>query len=124
MQQGHCRPDRPPFQFFVLEGHPLVLIINRYRQLALGHVEQNAKHPFLLELFVAERLAVGAIAMPQLPVAVEGPAEGVVAESRLEVEVPILTHADLQFVLGAGVRNDLPVVDPLVEALVGDDRPE
>ena len=62
--------------------------------------------------------------MPELPIAVERESESIVTEGRLEVEITTLAHTDLELVLRPCVRHDLPIMDPIREALVRDDRSE
>ena len=92
--------------------------------MAFGHVKQDAKDAFFFELFVTERLTICSIAMPELSIAVECPAESIITESRLEVKITALADAYLEFVLCPSVSHDLPIMHTLSKALVSDDRSE
>ena len=124
MQQSYRRPDRTSLQLFILKSHSLILIIDGYGQLAFGHIQKDTQDALLFKLLVSERLPIGPVAVPQLAITVEGPAELIVAKGCLQVEVAALAHPDLQLVLRPGIGHDLPIVDTLIEALVGDDCAE
>ena len=124
MEKSHSWPNGPLLELLVLIGDPLVDIVNRHSNLAFVHVEQDAQHALLLELFVPKWLPIRSIAVAQLPIAVESPAESIVAKGGLKVEVSILANADFEFIFGARIRHDLPVVNTLIEAFVGDDWAE
>jgi hypothetical protein len=56
--------------------------------------------------------------MPELPNPEVGPPEGIVTESSLLVTPLLLgTNPDFEFMLGPGISDDLPVVDPFREPL-------
>ena len=120
MQKRHRRPYGPFFQLFVLKRHPQEVIVNCYRYLALIHIEQHTQNSFLLELLAPKGLPIGPIAVSQLPHGVVGPAKGVVAEGSLEVEFPILRDSYFDLILRPCIGHYLPVVDALIETLVGD----
>jgi hypothetical protein len=50
--------------------------------------------------------------------------ELIVTEGAVHIELLLRSHAYLQFVLGARVSHDLPVVDAIGEGPVGDQRAE
>ena len=57
--------------------------------------------------------------MPQLSIAVEGPAELIIAKSCLQVKVSIFANSDLKLILSARISDYFPVMDPFIEAFVG-----
>ena len=124
MQEGYRGPDRSSLQLFIFKCHSLILIIDGYGQLAFGHIKKDAQHALLFKLLVAKRLPVGPVAVSQLAITVESPAELIVAKGCLQVEITALAHPNLQLVLSPGIGHDLPIVDTLIKALVCDDSAE
>ena len=124
MQKSHSWPNRSPLELFVFKCNTLIDIIYWDSQLPFGHIEEDAKHSFFLELFVAERLSIGSITMSQLSITVEGPAKCIVAECRLQIEISIFHHTDFKLIFCSGICNDFPVMNAFIEAFVGYDCAE
>ena len=100
------------------------MIVDGDGKLAFIHVKEHAQDAFLLELLAAKCLPISSIAVPQLTNGIVGPAKRVVAEGSLQIELPVLRYSDFDLVLRSGISNDLPVVDALIETLVGNHCPE
>ena len=109
VQERDSRPDWPTSQRVVLERLAEELAVESERHYALVHIEVNAQDALLFKrLAVLAALSVATVA--QLAEAVEAETKIVVAKSVRNAELLLRGHSDLEFVLGARICNDLPVV--------------
>lgn len=123
MQQGDSRPDRSTPQCWIFERHPIVLPIDRERQLTLDHIQVDSKDPLLLEGHTVF-LSLGVASVAQLAHPVEPKAEVIVTKRVTNWELLLQCHTNFELVLSPGVRYDLPVMVPVHERSRTNDCPE
>lgn len=112
MEERYGRPDGPSAHSLVLKSHSEVLAVESERDLTLVHVEVHPENAFFLErLAIFTTLSVTTVS--QLAKAVKSKSEIVVTKGVAHAEFLLSRDADFEFVLGARVRYNLPVVLPV-----------
>jgi len=99
-------------ELLVFEGHAHIFSIEGEGQGAEVHVEADSQDAFFLEL-LAEWDPNRVTVVPKLAQPIVGEPELIVREGRVNIELLLCCHANLELMVSPGVRHNLPIVDAI-----------